>query len=43
MIPRGAFSRSGAQNGERESKYTLLSIDSPFIIIIYKHDYFVYC
>ena len=36
MIPGEGVSGSGAQNGERESKYTLLSIDSPFIIIIYK-------
>ena len=43
MVPIGGISGSSAQNGERESKYTLLSIDSPFIIIIYKHVYFVYC
>ena len=36
MIPGEGVSGSGARNGERESKYTLLSIDSPFIIIIYK-------
>ena len=34
-IPGEGVSGSGAQNGERESKYTLLSIDSPFIISYY--------